>query len=156
MIHYWRKLGQVYALKESGRHPKLISHAANPLPLHLYGDIYRVFYSGRDEQNRSSVGAVDIDIVQLKVVADYYEPFFEHGPESSFYADGVSIGCCYSANDLQYMLFMGWQAASSGGHWCGNIGRLIVDPNITLRLDGDSPFLGFDTIGNPQKLDSLT
>jgi hypothetical protein len=65
MTQHWKKLGQIYTPKEIGRHPKLLSHAANPLPVHLDGDVYRVFFSGRDEKNRSSVGAVDIDLVEV-------------------------------------------------------------------------------------------
>ena len=76
----WRKLGQLYCPGESGRHEKLLSHAANPLPVRLDGNVYRVFYSGRDAQNRSSVGAVDIDLVTRTVIQDHAEPFFCHGP----------------------------------------------------------------------------
>ncbi|WP_127806785.1 hypothetical protein [Hydrogenophaga sp. NH-16] len=141
----WRKLGRLYVPADSGRHPKLATHAANPLPVHLQGDVYRVFYSGRDEANRSSVGAVDIDIVRREVVTDHHRPFFEHGPAGSFFADGVSIGNCYEAGGVRYMLFMGWQAPA-GGHWRGDIGRLIVDPDLTLRLDGAEPFMGGDAV----------
>lgn len=143
MTRHWKKLGQLYAPKESGQHPKLISHAANPLPVHLNGDVYRIFFSGRDQHNRSSVGAVDIDIVKRKLVAEHKKPFFEHGPEGSFYADGVSIGNCYEANGITYMLFMGWQTPPEG-HWRGDIGRLVVTPELSLELDSPKPFIGSD------------
>ena len=119
------------------------SHAANPLPVHLQGDIYRIYFSGRDEQNRSSVGAVDIDIENRDVVAQYEEPFLEHGPRGSFYEAGISIGNCYTVNSQRYMLFMGWQTPS-GGHWRGDIGRLRVTPSLALELDSDAPFMGAD------------
>ncbi len=142
MTQYWKKLGQIYVPKESG-HPKLASHAANPLPVHLGGDVYRVFFSGRDENNRSSVGAVDIDLVKRKVVNEHHQTFFEYGPAGSFFADGVSIGNCYEANGVRYMLFMGWQNPENG-HWRGDIGRLIVTPELTLKLDDSEPFMGCD------------
>jgi hypothetical protein len=143
MMRKWEKLGQIYVPKSEGRHPKLLSHAANPLPIHLEGDTYRVFFSGRDCENRSSVGAVDIDILQRKIIKEHYQPFFEHGPEGSFYADGVSIGNCYTVGGVRYMLFMGWQAPRDG-HWRGDIGRLIVHPDLTLQLDEMSPFMTLD------------
>lgn len=145
MKKYWKKLGQIYAPKASGLHQKLISHAANPLPIHLDGNVYRVFFSGRDESHRSSVGAVDIDIIQRKVVSEHYLPFFSHGPVGSFFADGVSIGNCYEVNSVRYMLFMGWQSPENG-HWRGDIGRLIVTPELTLELDTLEPFMGCDLI----------
>ena len=145
MTKYWKKLGQIYVPRESGQHPKLISHAANPLPVHMAGDLYRIFFSGRDDQNRSSVGAVDVDIVQRKVITEYHAPFFEHGPLDSFYADGVSIGNCYEVDGKRYMLFMGWQTPQDG-HWRGDVGRLVVKPDLTLQLDSDVPFMSSNEV----------
>ncbi len=144
MKDQWKKLGLLYTPGGANRHPKLLTHAANPLPVHLAGDVYRIFYSGRDKANRSSVGAVDIDIVQRKVVNDHCDPFFEHGAEGSFYSDGVSIGNCYVAGGVRYMLFMGWQNPN-GRHWRGDIGRLVVTPDLTLKLDAEQPFLSSDS-----------
>lgn len=140
----WRKLGLIYAPNtENERHPKLISHASNPLPILIDGDIYRVFFSGRDSKNRSSVGAVDIDIVKQTIIQEHYHPFFEHGPTGSFYADGVSIGSCYIVNGVRYMLFMGWQTPENS-HWRGDIGRIIVHPDLSLELDGHAPLISSD------------
>lgn len=144
MNKIWKKLGQIYVPNVISRHPKLISHAANPLPICIAGDVYRIFFSGRDEQNRSSVGAVDIDIVQRVVVTEHFSPFFEHGSVGSFYSDGVSIGNAYHANGKQYMVFMGWQNPPNG-HWRGDIGRLIVTPECTLELESEEPFMGSDS-----------
>ena len=136
----WVKLGQLYSPEVHGRHPKLLSHAANPLPVHLEGDVYRIYYSGRDERNRSSVGAVDVDIIRRQIIQDHELPFFVHGMDGSFYADGVSIGNCYKVQGKHYMLFMGWQSLP-GSHWRGDIGRLEVLKDLTLVLDGTGPLM---------------
>ena len=141
----WSKRGLLYSIPIGGLSPKLFSHTANPLPMHIEGDIYRVFFSSRDAINRSSVGAVDVDIVRGTVIREYIHSFFEYGPEGSFYADGVSIGNCYVVDGVQYMLFMGWQSPEIG-HWRGDIGRLIVQPDLTLKLDADAPFLASDLV----------
>jgi hypothetical protein len=141
----WQKLGLIYCPSGTSRHPKLLSHAANPLPVLIEGDIYRVFFSSRDTHKRSSIGAVDIDLVKRKVIKEYDVPFFEHGPEGSFYADGVSIGNCYEVNGVKYMLFMGWQNPKEG-HWRGDIGRLIVMPDLTLELESIVPFMASDSV----------
>lgn len=136
----WQKLGLIYCPSGHDQHPKLLSHAANPLPVLIDGDVYRIFFSGRDADNRSSVGAVDVDIVRREIIHVHRRPFFENGPESSFYADGVSIGNCYHVDGRQYMLFMGWQTPK-GQHWRGDIGRLVVSSDLTLALDSDLPFM---------------
>lgn len=139
----WIKLGQLYSPKSI--HPKLTSHAANPLPILLEGDVYRVYYSGRDAHNRSSVGYVDIDIVKREVVYIHDKPVFEHGPENSFYSHGVSIGNCYEVDGRRYILFMGWQCPP-GGHWRGDIGRLALNDDYSLRLDPEQPFMTTDEV----------
>lgn len=134
------KLGCIYQPNLQERHPKLISHAANPLPVHLHGDVYRIFYSGRDINNRSSVGAVDVDIVRQNVVTDHKFPFFEHGVGKCFYSDGISIGNGYTVGGKRYILFMGWQNPGDG-HWRGDIGRLVLNPDLTLSIEDESPFI---------------
>jgi len=72
----WQKLGLLYSTPSNGLHPKLMTHASNPLPVLLKDDVYRIFFSGRDANNRSSVGAVDIDILTRELVCEHSEPFF--------------------------------------------------------------------------------
>jgi hypothetical protein len=145
MRRKWIKLGLLYCPAGSNRHPKLLTHVSNPLPVLIEGDVYRIFYSGRDSDSRSSVGAVDIDIIKQEIVQEHRHPFFEHGPQGSFYADGVSIGNCYEVSGVKYMLFMGWQTPN-GQQWRGDIGRLIVKPDLTLELDSEVPFIGTDAV----------
>lgn len=130
----WSKLGQIYAAGYI--HPKLCSHAANPLPVYLGGDVYRIFFSGRDSENRSSVGFVDVDICSREVVYVHDCPAFVHGADESFFSHGVSIGNCYEADGKKYILFMGWQC-STGRHWRGDIGRLVLKDDFSLLLDGE-------------------
>lgn len=137
----WKKVGICYSLDKL--HPKLLSHCANPLPLHLEGDIYRIYFSSRDEVNRSSVGAVDIDIVKNKIVTEHIEPFFIHGEESDFFSDGVSVGDTYTVGNKTYMLFMGWKVPRNN-HWYGQIGRLQVLSDGRLVLDSNNPLIEID------------
>ncbi len=139
----WGKKGLIF--RPNGVHPKLLSHAANPLPILLEDDKYRIFYSGRDIENRSSVGFVDIDIVKRKILYTHTEPVFEYGPEGSFYSHGVSIGNCYQIDGNRYILFMGWKI-SEGEHWHGEIGRLRLNDDFSLTLDHDKPFMALNWI----------
>jgi hypothetical protein len=100
-------------------------------------------YSGRDEQNRSSVGFVDVDISLQKVVYSHPEPIFLNGAHNSFFSHGVSIGNAYWCNGDQFILFMGWQI-HLGEHWRGDIGRLALLDGKALVLTPDCPFLGSD------------
>lgn len=139
----WKKLGLLYALNSS--HPKLLTHASNPLAVHLHDDVFRVFFSARDAENRSSVGAVDIDILSHTIMQEHAEPVFEHGPADSFYEHGVSIGNCYEVEGKRYILFMGWQCVP-GKHWRGDIGRLQLYDDLSLSLEPDRPYMRSDQV----------
>jgi len=138
----WVKKGVLYE-NDLSSNPKLLSHAANPLPILIEGDIYRCYFSARDVNNRSSVGAVDINFSSREIVKRHERIFFEYGEKKSFYSHGVSLGNCYFVDDKHYMLFMGWRN-EIGRHWYGQIGRLKVDSDLNLILDSPEPFLPID------------
>ncbi|WP_017260209.1 glycoside hydrolase family protein [Pedobacter arcticus] len=139
----WEKLGVIY-------HPiggcfENLSHAANPLPFHLEGDIYRVFYSCRDKNNKSSVAFFDFDLNKKIVIKDDRTPIFKYGHDNTFYSHGVSIGNIYNIGKSMYMLFMGWEVPKNQ-HWRGNIGRLKLNKTLNLELDSEKPFMALDEI----------
>jgi len=128
----WEKLGNIFNPKIAF-HPKLYTHASNPLPVHLNNDIYRIYYNGRDKQNRSSIGAIEYDIISGKLTNLFKNPLFLHDNENSYYSDGVSIGSQYSIGGDIYMLFMGWKILDNG-FWQGEIGRLKIENDGAQRL----------------------
>lgn len=140
----WTKLGMIY--KVISPHSLLMTHASNPLPLHLNDDVYRIFYSGRDKFNKSSVSFVDIDICTLKVVNENIDPLIKYGEEHSFYSHGISIGNIYSGTEKsQYILFMAWQIRANK-HWKGEIGRLELIDSERLTLNPNGPFMINDEV----------
>lgn len=142
-VKRWKKLGRLY--DPLPIHPKLRSHAANPLPIQLDGDIYRIFFSSRDTENRSSVGCVDIDIVKRMVTYIHHAPVFEHGLEESCSSHGVSLGSSYEVNGRRYLLFMGWRRPL-GAHWYGQIGRLRLHDDFSLSFDDGAPLMSLDAV----------
>lgn len=135
----WDKLGLVYVPQQIG--DKLVSHAANPLAVHIGDDVFRVFFSGRDTAKRSSVGYFDLDIKKRALVGLCDKPVFLHGTPGTFYSHGISVGGIYAVGSTRYMLFMGWHIPE-GGHWRGEIGRLLLDDKLHLSLDPSGPLLG--------------
>lgn len=138
----WEKLGLLYEVNDG--HPLLLSHASNPLAVHISGDEFRVYFSGRDIHNKSSVGWVDIDIISKKVLEIGSEPLISYGPGDSFYSHGISIGNLYKGlNHRQYILFMAWQIRGEN-HWRGDIGRLELKDKDAIYLSPNAPFMSID------------
>jgi hypothetical protein len=132
----WDKLGKIFEFKTINT--DLLTHASNPLALHLKEDVFRVFFSSRDKDNKSSVAFVDIDIFTKKIYK-LSQTAFKYGEENSFYSHGVSIGNIYTIKEKAYILFMGWQIKNSE-HWRGDIGRLSLD-NSRLSLFPKEAFM---------------
>jgi hypothetical protein len=139
----WRKLGQIY--KHDINNSFLLTHAANPLAINIDGgDTYRVLFSARNADNKSSIAYVDFNIKTLKIIDKSSKPIFVFGEPNSFYSHGVSIGNLYRQNDKDYILFMGWNIKENQ-HWRGDIGRLELKNNIDLSLSPNQSFLTIDS-----------
>ena len=70
------KIKRIFNPEDFPKHKNLLSHSSNPLPIKIGKNEYRIFYSGRDKNNRSSIGAFDYDLKLLKVTRTFEEPFF--------------------------------------------------------------------------------
>ncbi len=138
---HWRKLWNCPAPSTSDE--LLLTHAANPLPLHLKDDNFRIFYSGRNAEGRSSVGYVDLDLNTGDLLGRSSGAVFAHGSDTSFYSHGLSIGNIYSTDHGRFMPFMGWQLRP-GQHWRGEVGRLRLDNDDRLVLYPEHAFLPLD------------
>lgn len=88
----WKRLGRVFVAE--GQTPWMLSHAANPQSLHLWGDIYRVFFSVRDAHNRSHIAFVDLDLNRpLEVLSLSRAPVLSPGDIGLFDDSGVVPSC---------------------------------------------------------------
>ena len=56
----WRKLGPVF--QPNNNYQWMRTHAANPVAERRGADLFRIYFSSRDERNRSSVAWVEIDL----------------------------------------------------------------------------------------------
>jgi hypothetical protein len=138
----WTKLGQLYMhdIKDSF----LLTHASNPLAININEDVFRVFFSARNVDNKSSIGYIDFNIKTLKILNKSSKPIFVFGEPSSFYSHGVSIGNLYTQEDKSYILFMGWNIKENQ-HWRGDIGRLELTNNINMSISPKTTFMTIDS-----------
>jgi hypothetical protein len=103
----WKKLGHIYA--PDGSLPWARAYAANPTAEHIEGDLFRVYFSTRDERNRSSIGYVEVDIRNPgKTPVSSPTLILPPGDLAMFDDSGASIGCIVSVGDRRYLYYMGW------------------------------------------------
>ena|SRR5438067_1080424 len=120
----WRKLGRVF--QPDNHHPWMRSHAANPVAEHRGGDLYRVYFSSRDERNRSSIAWVEIDLRRpLEVLRVAAQPVLGPGEPGSFDDSGTSMGCLVTRPDgTRLLYYVGWNLGVTVP-WRNSIGLAV-------------------------------
>ena len=139
----WNKLKLLFNVEQFS--DKLNSHASNPVAIKINNNIYRVYYSARDINNKSSVGYFDFNIDNLEIEEKIQKnSIFDYGNIESYYSHGVSIGTLYKVENNIFLLFMGWKI-NGNEHWRGDIGRLKLNSSLDkLYIENEIPFLGID------------
>ena len=121
----WRKLGRVF--RPSGKLDWARSHAANPTPEHVEGDTFRIYFSARDANNRSSIGYVVVDLGDnIRVVEVPDEPVLGPGDLGMFDDCGASVGCILRVGEKRYLYYMGWNLAVTVP-WKNALGLAVSD-----------------------------
>jgi hypothetical protein len=124
-VGVWRKLGQIYA--PDGSKPWMRSHAANPTADRIEGDLFRIYFSSRDERNRSSISFVDINLREpSRILREADAPVLSPGELAMFDDSGVSIGCVVTVGARKYLYYMGWHLTVTVP-WQNALGLAISD-----------------------------
>jgi hypothetical protein len=147
----WKKLGQIFDPNKHRLHPKLKTHASTPVAALIEQDTFRIFFSSRDEVNRSSVGSLDFNLLSKEVLAIRNSPVVEHGNLGSFFSDGISLGNYFEANDKKFISFMGWTILSDK-EWRGEIGYFELDNNLLFKDILLDPVIKLDELIDPLSL----
>jgi predicted GH43/DUF377 family glycosyl hydrolase len=139
----WKKLGRIY--QPSGELPWARTHAANPVAERIADDRYRIYFSARDEQNRSSVGYVVIDLKNPHEILEVaQEPVLTPGDLAMFDDSGASIGCIVSVGEVRYLYYMGWNLSVTVP-WKNAIGLAISEgPDKPFKRYSRFPIIGLD------------
>lgn len=141
----WKKRGHIY--KPTGTMNWARSHAANPVAENIGGDYFRIYFSTRDDQNRSSVGNVVININEPdKILEEPQEPVLKPGNLGMFDDCGVSIGCIISVGEAKFLYYMGWNLAVTVP-WKNTIGLAISEgPEQPFKRYSRFPTVGLDEV----------
>lgn len=108
----WKKLGLCFV--PSGTISWMRSHAAVPIAEWLDGDRFKIYFTTRDERNRSFTGYVIIDINRpTQVLALSEEPVLSPGALGEFDDSGAMASWLTSFQDQQYLYYIGWNLGTT-------------------------------------------
>ena len=108
----WIKKGLIF--EPHGQFAWVKTHAMLPVADRIDDDIYRIYFSGRDDKNRSLIGSVDIDIkdpTTLLRLSD--EPVLGLGSLGCFDDNGVSPTFITNYDGKKYLYYMGWNKGAT-------------------------------------------
>jgi hypothetical protein len=136
----WNKLGLVFAT--GNNYPWMFSHAANPVAEHLHDDVFRLYFSCRDQDSRAHIAYADVDIKPpFKVLKIADEPLLAPGEIGTFDDSGVSLSCIRQFGGRKYLYYLGWNLSVTVP-WRNSIGLAIYDPRTgTFQRRSKAPLL---------------
>lgn len=104
----WEKIGLIYC--PDGQHPLMRSHATLPIAELIEGDLYRIYFSSRDADNRSRTFSLVIDLNRpLQVVEVNVAPLLDIGELGGFDDSGAMLSWITDAGEPgKYFYYAGW------------------------------------------------
>lgn len=103
----WQKLGLVFC--PSGETPWMHSHAAVPIAESLGDDLFKIYFSSRDEFNRSYTGYAVIDIVRPNQIIELStKPVLVPGGLGEFDDSGAMATWLTSYQGKKFLYYIGW------------------------------------------------
>jgi hypothetical protein len=103
----WKKIGRVFF--SDNQYDWMISHAAVPIADYRYDDIFRIYFSSRDIDNRSHTCFIDVDIKQPKNLLNISsKPVLSPGALGCFDDSGAMASCVLNHKNDKLLYYIGW------------------------------------------------
>lgn len=103
----WVKKGLI--LQPSGKLDWMVTHAGIPFAECLGGDLYRIYFYGRDRLNRSRPGYIEININKpQEILYLTREPVMDIGLLGTFDDSGVMPSWIINLEGMKYLYYTGW------------------------------------------------
>ena len=126
MNSQWEKLGLIF--KPNPSYAWMREYSWVPTAFNIRNDIYRVFFSGRNDSNLSTTGYFDIDIKNPKDILNLSEhPVIDLG-DLGLFDDSLAVGCSIVKFENEiFLYYVGWMQGS----------RVRYYPSIGLAISSD-------------------
>lgn len=117
----WEKCGLIFA--PDRKMPWMLTHACTPVLINRGDDIYRVFYAGRDDRNRSHVGFFDLLLREpFPVVRVSQQPVLAPGPLGNFDDHGIYPSSIVYHQGRYHLYTIGWNPGARAPLFYASIG----------------------------------
>jgi hypothetical protein len=118
----WKKLGLIFCPEKN--YSWMLTHAANPVAESLDNGLIRVYFSSRDANHRSSIGQLEFNPENKKIVSLSSTPVLGPGEIGTFSDSGSSMGCIVKTSDATFLYYLGWNLGVTVP-WRNSIGLAV-------------------------------
>lgn len=123
----WKKIGNIFS--PDNNFEWMVSHAAAPFAELLTDDVFRIYFTSRNNKNQSFIGFVDINFNDnFKVIKISEKPLIEPGQIGLFDDSGVVMAYLITINHQKYLYYLGWNLKVTVP-WLNTIGLAISNDN---------------------------
>ena len=133
----WKKLGRVFCA--SGENEWMVAGGRTPVPLHLAGDVYRIYFGAYDKTGRGRIFSLDINV---KHPLEYHnlisEPIVDIGATGYFDDNGIVPSDVLRVGKEIYLYTIGFSIKN----------RILFDAASGLAISEDGG-LSFKKINGP-------
>lgn len=108
----------------------MCSFASYPWAENISGDLFKIYFSSRNVNNKSSIGYVLININEPSIILEISStPVLSLGEIGTFDDDGVSISCITKVNAKQFLYYLGWNVMVNVP-WRNTIGVAVYSQTL--------------------------
>lgn len=130
MMQRWQKHGLILEPRYGKKW--WVSHGMCPVAEYREGDIFRIYFSGRDEFNRSLIGCADIRLPSGEVLYVSEAPILGLGELGCFDDNGVTPSWIVEVEKEKYLYYIGWNPRSTV--------RMKLFAGLAISSDGGETF----------------
>lgn len=137
----WKKLGHVFTPENNFSWMR--THAANTVAEHLENDTFRIYFSTRDTNRRSSIGSIILDVNEngAKNIRVETEPILSPGSIGLFDDSGVSLSCIINIENKKLLFYLGWNLGVTVP-WRNSIGLATSEKDsLNFKRQGLAPLM---------------
>lgn len=121
----WKKLGLVFCANQQA--DWMMTHSSNPVAENLGEGRFKIYFSTRDKQQRSSIASVIVDINHPSEILELAkEPILSPGAVGLYDDSGVSMGCLVQNEERRFLYYIGWNLGVTV-LWRNSVGLAVSD-----------------------------
>lgn len=137
----WKKLGLIY--QPNKNLPWQNSHAALPTACLIADDLYRIYFTSRDGNNKTYIGYFDLKIGVPGVIINYSDnPVLSPGRLGMFDDHGVQATSVVKFGSKIYLYYLGWNIGYPQPLFYTSIGLAVSnDGGNTFQKYSEAPIM---------------